>query len=199
MAIGDRYAQLSELKTRINVDQDDLTRDTELQNALTVASRKIEGHCNRQFNDAGTASPRKFFPSSPYVVDVDDFSTDAGLVVQVNGGILTEDVQFTIYPLNGLNNGMPWVYEKILAIAGYTFVPMIQGQPNIVVTARWGWSVVPDPVHESCLAIAEKIAMLKDLPLGEAGDKQFGSYDIKQDNMVCGMLEQYVSDPILAA
>lgn len=199
MAIGDRYAQLSELKDRLKIDVGDTSRDTALQAALSVASRKIEGHCNRQFNDAGTTSARKYFPSSPYVVDVDDFSTLDGMSLVVNGSLFVQDVQWTAYPLNGLNNGMPWVYEKVLAIAGNTFVPLIQGQPNITVTARWGWTAVPDPVHEACLIIAEKIQLLADVPLGEGGDKQFGTYDVKQDSMVCGMLMQYVDDPILVA
>src|SRR5688572_22059854 len=84
MALGDSYATVAELKTRLGID--DSQDNDALSSALSVASRGVEFCCHRQFNDAGSASTRTYYPDSACLTRVDDFSTTTGLIIETDAG-----------------------------------------------------------------------------------------------------------------
>jgi hypothetical protein len=43
------------------------------------------------------------------------------------------------------------------------------GRPGIKVTARWGWSAVPDPVRDATRLLATRLYLRKDAPFGNEG------------------------------
>ena len=123
MALGDSYATLLQLKTRLSISAGDSGDDPSLTNALSSASRAIEGYCGRQFNDAGAATARVYYPDSLTTVLVDDFSTTNGLIVGLdysNAGTYSTILASTNYqlePLNGVVDGTPgWPFYRIRAI-----------------------------------------------------------------------------------
>lgn len=202
MALGDSYASLTELKSRINIS--DAQDDVAMTAALAVASRGVEMYCHRQFNDAGTASARVFYPTASWVVHVDDFSTTAGLLVSTDAGsdgtfeTAWASTDYELYPLNGIVDGMPgWPYNKITSVVRW--FPMCTARASVQVTARWGWAAVPAPVKEATLILAEDVFKLKDSPFGAGGYAEYGRIRARENPNVCLRIDPYVLDPIQVA
>lgn len=207
MALGDPYATLTTLKARLNIA--DTNQDTALTSALNAATQAIEGHCGRQFNDAGSASARVYYPDTLTSVIVDDFSTTTGLVVAAdysNAGTYSTTIgsaNYQLEPLNGVVDGSPgWPYYRIRAIQ--TWYPLWYtsiGYPrtSIQVTAQWGWAAVPPGVQQACLMLAEETFKLKDAPFGVAGFDINGVVRVRDNPKVAALLMRYVREPIQVA
>ncbi len=211
MALGDPYATLAQLKARLNIS--DTNDDAPLTNALSSASRALEGCCGRQFNDVGPGneSARVYYPDSLTVVSTEDFQSSAGLVVAAdysNAGTYTTIIASSNYqlePLNGIFDGTTgWPYYRIRAIQTWYPLPLWSvGDPraSIQVTARWGWALVPANITEACLIIAEETFKLKDIPFGVAGIDPTG-YALrvaKENPQARALYSRYVRSPILVA
>jgi hypothetical protein len=208
VALGDSYASRAQLKSRLNIpDPSDTQNDAALDSALASASRAIEGTCGRQFNDAGVASARIYYPDDLVTVVVDDFSTTAGLIVAAdfsNAGTYSTIIaaaNYQLEPLNGVVDGTPgWPYYRIRAIQ--TWYPLWLasiGYPrtSIQITAQWGWASVPNPIVEACLLLAEETFKLKDIPFGIMGSDQYGAVRIRDNPKVSALLYRYIRNPIL--
>lgn len=202
MALGDPYATLPELKSYLKIT--DAADDAELNDALASASKGIEDFCHRQFNSAGAVSARTYHPDSHCMVEVDDFSTTAGLVVKTaagNDGVfgttwLAADYQ--LEPLNGVVDGRPgWPYWKIGSVGSRTF--RCVNRATVEVTANWGWAAVPSPVKQACLIIAAETFKLKDAPFGVAGFGEFGAVRVRDNPMVMRKLQPYARYSVLVA
>lgn len=194
MALGDNYHTLAELKTRLGIS--DSTEDAALNAASSSASRNIEKYCRRQFNDAGSATARTYWPLSRYVVLVDDFHTTSGL--QVATDVDDDGTYETIWattdyinePVDGIRDGVTgWPYWKITAVESYVFYDY--RRPSVQVTARWGWAAVPAPVKEASLALAEEIFKMKDSPYGIAGFGEFGFVRVRENPKIVSLLMNY--------
>lgn len=203
MALGDNYATLTELKSRLGIGQSDTLDDGKLSAALAVASRGIDRTCNRQFNDAGTASARVFQTRDWYRAEVDDFHTTDGLIIrtdeaddgQYEAEWRTGDYQ--LEPLNGIVDGEPgWPFFAVQATENRYFIRFARWA-QIQVTARWGWAAVPAPIKEATLIIAEDIFKLKDAPWGVAGYGEFGPLRVRQNPMAFNLIAPYRRHAVL--
>lgn len=200
MALGDLYATAGELKTRLDITTSGY--DTQLTQALTVASRGAEKWCQRQFNDAGAASARVYYPTNCGMVAVEDFSTTTGLVIATDSGAdgtyetTLASSQYELSPLNGIVNGMPgWPYWRIHTVNAT--LPTGTGRASVQVTARWGWAAVPADVKEAALIVAEETFKLKDAPFGVAGFGEYGVVRIRANPKAAEMLADYRRRPVL--
>lgn len=203
MALGDSYATLTELKSRVGIGASDTTDDTKLTAALATASRGIDRTCNRQFNDAGTASARVFQTRDWFRIEIDDFHTTDGLVIKTDEGddgqyeAVWQTGDYQLEPLNGVVAGEPgWPYWIIQATESRFFVRWARWA-QLQVTARWGWAAVPAPVKEATLIAAEDIFKLKDAPWGVAGYGEFGPMRVRQNPMVMNLVAPYRRDAVL--
>lgn len=200
MALGDRYAELAGLKGRLGIT--DTNNDTQLNAALSTASRSVERFCRRQFNTDGTATSRTFDPLDRFLVTVDDFHTTTGLEVAIDesgdgtfGTTLTSS-EYQLEPLNGVVEGEAgWPFWKIRLVGGALF-PLthllpISRRASVQVTAQWGWSEVPPAVKESTLIVAEETFKLKDAPFGVAGFGEFGAMRVRENPKVAQLLSPY--------
>ncbi|MGH3493354.1 MAG: hypothetical protein ACRDQ1_08980, partial [Sciscionella sp.] len=195
MALDDLYATLDELRSRVGITSpDDTTDDVKMTNALTASSRGIERTCGRVFNDAGSASARVYYRDTRCLVRVDDFSTTTGLIVETDqdddGTYETtwSSADYQLEPLNGVVDGQPgWPFYRIRAVGAGPF-PRRGRRPSVRVTARWGWTAVPSPVHEVCLIVSEELTKLKDAPFGIAGYGDYGAVRVRQNPIAMGML-----------
>lgn len=203
MALGDSYATLPELKTRLDIS--DTTDDDRLTASLAAASREIEAYCGRQFNDAGAASARVFRPTGCALAVVDDFNTTTGLIVATDEGDdgtyettwATSD--YELEPLNGVVAGLSgWPFYRIRAVESRTF-PTVRRRATVQVTARWGWTAVPTPVKEACLMIAAETFKIGDAPFGVAGFGEFGPVRVRMNTRAQSLLAPYQRDPMLVA
>jgi hypothetical protein len=163
MALGDPYCNSEELKDYAQIT--DSVDDTILTQITVAVSNSINDFCRRQFNDAGSATPRTFDVYDPWYLRVDDFSTVTGLVVKTdtgnNGGYATTVTAFTPYPLGGISNGVTGQPYNELVMARTappwpTWMPNPYG-PLVQVTARWGWTAVPPEVKQACLIKCSKV------------------------------------------
>ena len=180
MALGDPYISVNDLKAHSNIT--DVDDDLYLGALVKAVSRGIEAFCGRQFNDAGTATARKFRPSSSQRVRVDDFHDVDGLVVAVDGQTRTD---YELEPLNGTRNGVPgWPYESLV------FDTHVGN--DVTVTARWGWAGVPADVKQAALIQAARIFGRRYSTHGLVGQGDFVfRVSIRPDPDVSMMLAPY--------
>ena len=204
MAIGDPYATLDQLKTRMDIG--DNIDDTRLGEALDSASSEIERWCQRQFNDAGAASARTYTADGYSLLRVDDFHTTVGLVVATDTGedgsyaTTWASTDYQLEPLNGVVDGRPgWPYNRIRAVGSYTFPLLWPRRTSVQVTARWGWAAVPAQVTEACLLIAAESFKLGDAPFGVAGFSEFGPVRVRMNSRAQSLLTPYRRNPQLVA
>lgn len=202
MALGDSYATLTELKDRLGIS--DAVDDTKLTTILAVASRGVESECRRQFNDAGSATARVFYPKTTWSAYVDDFSTTTGLAIATDSGwdgtfdITWTTAEYELQPLNGIVDGTTgWPYHHIVAVTRW--FPIWSYRASLQVTARWGWTAVPAPVKEATLILAEDLFKLKDSPFGAGGYGDYGRIKARGNPEVCLRLAPYVRSPVLVA
>lgn len=209
MALGDSYATITELKSRLG-GVTGSGEDNALTNALAVASRGIEQVCGRQFNQATPATARVFYPRTYCLADVDDFYTTSGLVIATDGGndgtyeTTWTASDYQLEPLNGVVDGESgWPYSTIRAVAGKSFwfpTATTTGQrAPLQVTAQWGWSAVPAGVKEACLAVASETFALKDTRFGVGGVADWGTFRVRANPMAMTMIAPYIRDPVKLA
>ena len=174
------YASTAELGAWLGPSTVAINQSAELTIALNGAEAIVDQWCGRTFNDAGSASERKFYADSCYFVDVNDFSTTSGLVVKTDddddGTAETTwaSTDYVLEPENNLRNGATWPYCRIRAVEGRTFPIHRSGRPGVYVTARWGWAAVPAAVKSATLLIAAADFQRRDSPHGVAGFGEFG-------------------------
>jgi hypothetical protein len=206
MALGDTYATVAELKSRLSIPAANADYDMELEDALRTASEEIERYTNRQFNKATSATARKFVPTSRLYVDIDDFHTTTDLAIKVDTGATgTFDQTWTasdyeLEPVNGSVNGqLGWPYYKIRAVGSFEFPCIYRAERKfrVEVTAQWGWANVPAPVKQACLILAAKNFQLKDAPLGVAGMSDFGVVRVQDDRLAMFKVAKYARNKIL--
>lgn len=206
MALGDTYVPLAELKDYLSIPTNKTSLDEALSSSLSSATEEIERYCNRQFNSASTATARIFEPSTQTLVHVDDFSTTAGLVVEldVSGtGTFSTTVapaDYELFPYNGVADGQPgWPFYQI-AMTNSVWLPnpyASRRRGTVRVTAKWGWSKVPAPVQQACLIMAAETYRMKDAPFGVAGMDTFGIIRVRDNRIAANKLARYVRHAIL--
>jgi hypothetical protein len=197
LALGDSYAALAELKTRLG-GVTGSTYDTPLTEALSAASREIEKCTGRQFNKASSASARVYVPRMEERLEVDDFYTTTGLIVATdtaaNGSYSTTwaTTDYQLEPLNGVVDGETgWPYFEIVGVGNYGF-PLGARTAAVRITAAWGWNAVPAPIKEATLIAAEALFKRKDAPFGVAGANELGfSIRLREDPYVSKLIEPY--------
>ena len=177
MAITNGYATLAEIKQHLSMSTTTAAEDTELEDAVTTASRNIDEFCARRFYADASASTKVFRAHNAYHLKVDDVSTLTGLVVKTdtagNGTYdqtLTITTDFIVDPPNAIGAGDPVV---ALRHVNGTW-PTSSVRPRVEVTAKWGWPSVPAPVKRACLIEAARLYRRKDTPEGMAGVGEFG-------------------------
>jgi len=135
---------------------------TDLELALTEASRWIDGYCARKFWLDPTATDRVFKASTPYLLDLGAHEIGAATVtVKTDDGTGTfaTPVAASAYQLEPVNA----VYSP-LGAAPYTTLRAVStswpvsyvssGRQDLVkITARYGWPAVPAVVTQVCLVL----------------------------------------------
>lgn len=201
MALGDKYAELGALKLRLEMEQS--VDDARLNAALAAASRGIEKFCGRQFNTAGSATARRFRPTSTALCLVDDFHAVTSIATDDGDtgtfGTTWSASDYELEPLNGVVDGEPgWPWWRIRAV-GSSRRFYCYRRATVQVTATWGWATVPAAVTEACLIAATELVRLKDTPFGVGGYGDFGIVRVRDNPFTARMLNPYRRDPVLVA
>tara|TARA_R100001460_G_scaffold25771_2_gene51983 strand:+ start:3164 stop:3778 length:615 start_codon:yes stop_codon:yes gene_type:complete len=184
MAIVNGYCTLAELKTYLGLSGSG--QDDNLENAIEGASRQIDQYTGRIFYQ--TDSQDNFYtPNNFFIQEVDDISTASGLVVKLDttddgthDKTLTKDTDFALLPVNvsnALDQNQPYTHIKILDNrSSERFDPDIFN--NIKVTARFGFSSVPDAIKQATFLQASRLFKRKDSPFSVYGNPETGTAEL---------------------
>jgi hypothetical protein len=189
MAWRPAYATKTELIAYLGGGTYSAGEQTSLDLACESASRVVDRFCGRQFGLLSAATARLYTARwdadlSCHVAIIDDLMTSTGLVITSDGTTITD---YTLYPLNAAGDGRPWTEllfgESVSTVLG-----------ELSVTAKFGWTTVPDTIHNATMLQAERLYKRKDAPFGIAGSPDMGSEQrllSKVDPDVAVMLRDY--------
>lgn len=181
MAWAPSYAATSETRNRERIS--DVADDALLALAIAASSRAIDDECHRQFGLVDAPEARLYTAVwdrklCRWVVRIDDLMTTTGMAVAVDR---SDDGQFAdaiagsalqLEPLNAAAEGRPW--EQITVRAGSSVQPT--GQLGAVrITARWGWTAVPQSIKQATMQQVGRLNARRDAPFGVAGSPEAGS------------------------
>jgi hypothetical protein len=172
VAWAPNYASEAELAAYLRIgDSDD---DVELALANTSASRAIDRATNRQFGVVAAVEERLYTARYDsrrrrWVIEVDDFMTTTGLVVETADG--TVDL-VDAKPANAAALGRPWT---LLVVDPEAAVLPTCAEDAVTATALWGWTAVPDTIKNAQLLQASRFFTRRNAPFGVAGSPESGS------------------------
>jgi hypothetical protein len=207
VAIVNGYCTLTPLKAAIGIA--DTTDDTPLEDAVEAASRQIDGYCGkgRKFWQDSTVVARYYYGCGN-VVYVDDISTATGLLVKVDQDddgtfetSLTINTDFKLHPLNAAAEWpvRPWTRILLLNNTLTSFTPLTSGRANVEVTAKFGWSAIPDAVERATVLQARSIFKAPDTTFGvfAAGLDGQARQIPRMDPSAAALLEDFIRyDPV---
>lgn len=197
MAVTNGYCTLQELRDHFG-DSSTALPVADLERAINATSRAIDRHCGRRFWQDTDVQEKVFRPADCDAAWVDDISTTTGLIVATDEG---QDGAFTtvwaasdyqLEPLNADTDATAYAWWQIAAVGDYRF-PVYSRRASLQVTARFGWSAIPDQVNEACLLRAAAIFKRREAVFGVAGLNGFGEVRItRRDPDVVALLDPFV-------
>jgi len=167
MAWAPQYAVTADLAAYERIE--DFDDNTQLDLACTAASRAVDRACNRQFGLVASAEARTYSTRwdrrfGYYVVEHDDLMTTTGLAIVDDNGTAISTSDITKYPRNADKVGRPWEYFTVATAT-----------PEVTVTAKWGWTSVPNAIGQATLIQASRFFKRRESPFGVAGSPDLGS------------------------
>jgi hypothetical protein len=169
------YVSAAEFKEWVRLQVDDTVDDTAAALVLSAAERAVTTHCGRTFDQvvptANPATARLFAARFGDLVWVDDFWTTSGLIVETrsaaSGAYTTwATADYQLEPLNGIADGVAgWPWFRIRATGSRRF-PVDARFATVRVTAKWGWSAVPDDVQLATKLQAALLLKRREAPNG---------------------------------
>jgi hypothetical protein len=140
-----------------------------------AASRAVDRWCRRRFWQNTAPVARRFTPDTSFCCFVRDIASTTGLVVATDdtgtGTFSTVWLasSFQLEPLDADADGGAYCWTRLRSVDGQAFPWLPYGRPGVRVTARWGWSQVPDPVRDATRLLATRLYLRKDVPFGNEG------------------------------
>jgi hypothetical protein len=179
------------------VDKDDLkayigltgtAQDNNIDTAIDSACRLIDSICGRKFSQDESVVVKTFTPKSSIYLDTPDISTTTGLIVKLDDNddgtfetTLILNTDYIVEPTNPrvikITGGTTYYepYNKITILdtrSSERFDPSIKN--NIEITAKWGYSAVPEDIKTATLIQALRYFKRKDTPFNTYGDINTG-------------------------
>ena len=192
------YCTVAQLRAELG-DDGAVLPETLLQKAVTAASRAVDGWCGRPPGAFGLSelTSRLYRPCDPVTVAVDDIGSREGLTVATDDdgdGVfetIWDATEYVLEPLNADTRGTAYAWQAITAVGARRW-PCGSLRPALRVTARWGWSAVPDDVTAATILRAVALFKRKEAPYGVAEFGEFGPVRIsRQDTDVISLLTPY--------
>lgn len=169
------YVTPEELKAFLRFEAGDDLDDAQIGPAIAAASRAVDRCTHRQFGLVAAPEVRLFTArqeaarGAQWVVDIDDLMTSVGLVVEFDGEAITDH---RMRPVNAPAVARPW---ECLVVLSTSDVTPTGAEAAVSVTARWGWTEVPEAVKQATLLQANRMLARRNSPFGIAGSPDAGS------------------------
>lgn len=198
MAITNGYCTLTQLREQF--DDDGTVLPTNLaERAVNAVSRAIDRFCGRRFWQDADVVTRVYRPDLDDLAWVDDISTTTGLVIKTDstgdGTYATTwaSTDYELGPLNADSDGGAYAWWRIAAVDRYLFPTSGKAAP-LQVTARFGWSAIPEQVEQACILRAAQVFKRRESITGVAGVNGFGPIRISRsrDPDVAAMLDDFL-------
>lgn len=202
MAVVNGYTSVAVMREHLG-DTNSVTDTEVLERAVQAASRAIDRFCGRKFYLEAATSVRTYRPTETDIAWVDDIGTTTGLVIKTDTAgdaswaTTWTSTDYDLEPANAdaVGSGstvQPYAWYRIVAIDTLAF-PVHPRRKTLQVTARFGWSAVPDDVTEACILATAGLVHRKNSPNGVAGFAEFGGIRIsRSDPDVVRLLYPYV-------
>lgn len=192
------YATVEDLRDHFD-DSITALPDALLVRALKATSRGINNFCGRRFWQDPTVVTRTYKPDDPDLAWVDDISTTTGLIIATDstgdGTFATTwaTSDYRLEPRNADADGPAYAWWRIAPIDRYLF-PTTGRRDTLRVTARFGWSAIPDEVNQACILRAAALFKRRETIDGFRGITDFGVVRIstKRDPDVADLLHDYI-------
>ena len=193
--MANEYGDLTTLKSKLNIEPTDTSRDALLNKAMAAASRAIDRATGRRFWLDPSPVARTFNPRGRVSCEadgelflVDDIGSTVGLVVETGSGAsFTPVTGYETSPDNALLDGQP--ITGLLKVSGTWGI----ATTRMRVTARFGWPAVPDDVAEAALIQASRLYKRKDSPEGLMGNAEWGVVRLsRRDPDVWNLIEPFI-------
>lgn len=160
------------------IDAQDLARHMDISNtddtgslklAAAAACKGVQSWCGRSFDvvTASTTATARYYHLSDVGVWIDDATEITSVAIDTADlatwatTLATSNYLATPYDGIGEDGTSGWPYTRIVARGGYRFVVSNLTVPAVKVTAKWGWSAVPDAVTEAALMIGAELYKAK--------------------------------------
>lgn len=200
MPLLNAYATVNDLRSHFGDGGSSLDQAS-LERAINASSRAIDRFCGRRFWSDDSVVTRTYSPDDPWLLPVDDISTRTGVIVKTGTDGSTfpttwAATDFTLEPRNvdvtsGTDTADAFSFYEIAATGARFFLPYGR-RPTVSVTARFGWSAIPDDVIEACVLKAASLFKRKDATFGVAGFSEFGAVRItRSDPDVLDLLAEF--------
>lgn len=197
MTVTNGYCTVAQLRTHFGDDSSLLT-EALLERAINATSRAIDKFCGRRFWQDSAVQAKVYRCDDGYEADVDDISTSTGLIIATDttgdGTYATTwaSTDYQLEPLNASTESTAYAWWRITAIGNYTF-PIHARRTSLRVTAKFGWSAIPDAVEEACILRAASIFKRREATFGVAGFGEFGVVRIgRSDPDVMALLGDFI-------
>lgn len=196
MTVVNGYCSVDDVRDQLS-DSGSILATNLMEKAVNAASRAVDDYCGRRFWQDPAPVVRKYRPRRRDRVTVDDISTTTGLIVETTSSVSwaapttwTLDTDFELEPDNADAEGPAYAWWRLLAVGSKHF--SYARFRSLRVTARWGWSQVPDPISEATLLKAVSLFERRNAPFGVAGFGEFGVVKItRKDSDVIDLLSGY--------
>ena len=160
-------------------------QDTNLGYALDAATAAIDAYAGRQFDIDGAVVTRLYDCEYMDYAEVDDIATSTGLIVKTlnaDGSVnetLTLNTDYYLAPYNAdkVEPVMPFT-KIIMAIEKSGKVLPTEHRQGLSVTAKFGFSAVPDAIVQATLIQASRFFQRKNSPMGFSGNPETGQAPI---------------------
>lgn len=184
MALVNAYATVEEVRAQFS-DSGDRLDIALLERAISSASRAVDKYCGRRFWADTVATARLYKTGCPDILDVNDISTQTDLVVETDSAgtgswTVLDASDYHLEPLNADADGGSYAWWTVVVDDGSGFP--VSCSPLVRVTAKWGWSSVPDEVVEATILKSVSLFRRKDAPFGVAGFGEFGVVRITRND-----------------
>jgi hypothetical protein len=164
--------------------------DSLYSSALNAAISEIRSGTQRHIHIAGaTATARVFVPTSRTHLRIDDA---VSITSVVNKGVTLTGYQ--TFPLNGLSPmGEYNPIEQIDLVNGDLFE---YGDDNpleatVTVTARWGWTAIPEAIRFAILILAKDILSNRDVRFGLVAVTEAAGIGVRTNTQVRTAVNAY--------
>jgi hypothetical protein len=173
------YRTVSELKGWLGLSGSG--QDTNLGYALDAATAAIDAYAGRQFDIDAAVVTRLYDCEYMDYAEVDDIATSTGLIVKTlnaDGTVnetLTLNTDYYLAPYNAdkVEPVMPFT-KIIMAIEKSGKVLPTEHRQGLSVTAKFGFSAVPDAIEQATLIQASRFFQRKNSPMGFSGNPETG-------------------------